>query len=64
MSLHFGKTKYPGVIRFHRGTIMAKGYKDQECYHQHPINWWLGFSWAGKWFFGIIRTGPTEDARH
>jgi len=63
MKLHFGKTLYPGCIRFHRGTIMAKGYSDQQCYFEHPISSWFGFSWFGKWFVGFIKTEPTRDVR-
>lgn len=22
-----------------------------------PIEWWLGLSWRGRWFVGVIRTG-------
>lgn len=63
MGLHYGPTRWPGVIRFHKGTITAIGYKDQECYAEHPIQWWLGISWRGKWFLGLIRTLPVQDIR-
>lgn len=62
MNLHYGQTNYPGCFRFHHGTIKAKGYKDQECYFEHPIKWWFGISFA-RLFIGIVRTDSTRDVR-
>lgn len=61
--LHYGQPRYPGALQFYHGTISAKGRKDQQIFHKHPIRWWIGLSWAGKWFVGFIRTGPAEDDR-
>ena len=63
MRLHLGETRYPARFSFHRGTIRAKGHRDQECFHENPIKWWYGISWGSAWFFGFVRTGPTEDIR-
>jgi hypothetical protein len=62
MNFHFGQTLHPGCFRFHRGTIHAKDYEDQECYFEHPIRWWFGISFA-RLFIGIVRTEPTRDVR-
>jgi hypothetical protein len=62
VKLHFGQTLHPGCFRFHRGTIKATGYADQECYFEHPIRWWAGISFA-RLFIGVIRTAPTRDVR-
>lgn len=64
MKLHFGATEYAGALRFFRGTIRAKGYKDQHCYFEHPIKRMYGISGAGaRWFLGLITVDGTHDAR-
>lgn len=62
MTIHWGQTIHPGSLRLHRGTIGAKGCIDQECYFEHPIKCWYGIS-IGNTFFGVIRTGGTNDVR-
>lgn len=62
MNLHFGRPVHPGCLRFHRGTIHAKGREDQKCYFEHPIKWWFGISFA-RLFIGIVRTESTRDVR-
>jgi len=62
MNLHFGPPNHVGGLRFHHGTLRAKGYEDQEVYFEHPIKWWFGISFA-RLFIGIIRTDRTRDVR-
>jgi hypothetical protein len=63
MKLHIGQTEFPGALRFHRGTITAKDFKSQHIYNEHPIRWWFGFSWFGKWFVGFIRCEAQRETR-
>ncbi|MGY3588046.1 hypothetical protein [Bradyrhizobium sp. USDA 4350] len=62
MTIHWGKTTFPGCLRFRHGTIHAKGRDDQECYFEHPIERWYGISF-GWLFIGIIKVGSTRDVR-
>lgn len=63
MSLHLGSTAYPACFRFHRGTIRRNGHHDQECFFEHPIQWWFEISWGAKWFIGFVRLDGTRDVR-
>lgn len=63
MGLHLGSTRFPACIRFYRGTISAKGYKDSRVLMENPIKWWIGISWRTKWFLGFIKTDRTVDVR-
>jgi hypothetical protein len=63
MNIHFREPRHPGGFRFHTGTISAKSYVDQECYIEHPIEWWYGVSFSNRMFIGVIRTGGTISVR-